>query len=194
MARRPFFPLALTLEGRRCVVIGPLDDREANDKTAALEECGAQIQRILDPAALQDSHVANAFFVLSGVKDKAFSARLLALSNEHRFLLWCVDQPASSSVSMMAIARSGPVRVASSTSGAAPAVAGTFRRALERAMDPTFERFIERLAALRLRIREAKPGRDQARERVDEILEASRDFDVSVTFQYPEWFEASAPS
>ena len=127
--------------------------------------------------------------MLSAIKDRALSEHLLALSHRHRFLLWCVDQPAFGSVSMMAIAKSGPVRVATSTSGAAPAVASIVRRAFERAMDPTFARFIEQLAAMRLRIREAKPGRAQARERVEQILEASRAFDVTVAFRYPEWFQ-----
>jgi siroheme synthase (precorrin-2 oxidase/ferrochelatase) len=187
--RKPFFPLALTLMDRGCVVIGPLDDPEVVQKSASLEESGAIVRHIVDPTSLRDADVADAFLVLSAIKDRALSERLLALSRHHRFLLWCVDQPAFSSVSMMAIAKSGPVRVATSTSGAAPAVASTLRRAFERAMDPTFARFIEQLAAMRLRIREAKPGRAQARERVDQILEASRNFDVSVAFRYPEWFE-----
>jgi len=187
--RRPFFPLALTIAGRDCVVIGPLDDPEVAQKSASLEECGANVRHVTDHAALTDADVAGAFLVLSAIKDRALSERLLELSRDHRFLLWCVDQPAFSSVSMMAIAKSGPVRVATSTSGAAPAVASTLRRAFERAMDPTFARFIEQLAAMRLRIREAKPGRAQARERVDLILEASRTFDVSVAFRYPEWFK-----
>lgn len=189
MERRPFFPLALTIAGRDCVVIGPLDDPEVAQKSASLEECGANVRHVADHTALADADVAGAFLVLSAIKDRTLSKRLLELSRDHRFLLWCVDQPAFSSVSMMAIAKSGPVRVATSTSGAAPAVASTLRRAFERAMDPTFARFIEQLAAMRLRIREAKPGRAQARERVDLILEASRTFDVSVAFRYPEWFK-----
>jgi siroheme synthase (precorrin-2 oxidase/ferrochelatase) len=185
----PFFPLALTVAARDCVVIGPLDDPEVEQKSASLEECGANVRHVVDHTALVDADVADAFLVLSAITERDFSGRLLDLSREHRFLLWCVDQPAFSSVSMMAVAKSGPVRVATSTSGAAPAVASTFRRAFERAMDPTFARFIEQLAVVRLRIREAKPGRAQARERVDLILEASRTFDVSVAFRYPEWFQ-----
>jgi len=189
MLRKPFFPLALTIAGRACVVIGPLDDPEVVQKSASLEECGADVRHVADHAALADADVADAFLVLSAIKERTLSERLLELSRAHRFLLWCVDQPAFSSVSMMAVARSGPVRVATSTSGAAPAVASILRRAFERAMDPTFARFIEQLAAMRLRIREAKPGRDHARERVDLTLEASRAFDARIAFSYPEWFE-----
>src|SRR6185503_1560351 len=149
-------------------MIGPLDDPEVAQKSASLEECGANVRHVADHTALADADVADAFLVLSAIKDRALSERLLELSRDHRFLLWCVDQPAFSSVSMMAIAKSGPVRVATSTSGAAPAVASSLRRAFERAIEPTFARFIDQLSAMRLRIREAKPGRARARERVEQ--------------------------
>ncbi len=188
MPRKPFYPLALNLEGRRCLVIG--EDREATEKSAVLEECGALVERAT-PASVTDGTVGEFFFVLSTIKDEVLTARLHALSQSQRFLLWCVDRPASSSVSMMSIARSGPVRVAASTSGAAPAISKTFRKALEGAMDAKFARFIEHLSSLRERLRESKPARSQTHERVDAMLEASRNFGISVSFRYPEWFERS---
>ncbi|HVA32563.1 MAG TPA: NAD(P)-dependent oxidoreductase, partial [Candidatus Baltobacteraceae bacterium] len=92
--RTPFFPVGLNLDGRRCVVIGAADDREAVEKAAALEECGAHVQWYKDPDSVGERDVADAFFVISTPQDERLSARLRALADRHRFLLCCIDQPA----------------------------------------------------------------------------------------------------
>ena len=67
--RKPFFPVGLNLDGRRCVVIGASDDREAIEKEAALREAGAVVRRIYDPRGLRDDELANVFFVISTPQD-----------------------------------------------------------------------------------------------------------------------------
>lgn len=186
---KPFFPVALTLEGRLCVVIGDAEDREAIQKTKALEESGATVRRVLDRHDLCHDDLCEAFFVLSTIRDEEFSTRLQRLSELHGFLLWCIDQPQFGSVSMMAIAKSGPVRIGTSTSGVAPAVSKTLRKALERAMDPTFLRFITQLGLLRTNLRAQLPGVHQSTERIEAMLHASQDFNVRVSFTYPDWFK-----
>jgi len=183
-----FFPVALNLEGRTCVVIGPAADREVKHKSTALEECGALVRHVRGHRPLRDEDVAGAFFVLSAVRDEALSARLQRLSVERGFLLWCVDQPQYGCVSMMAVAKSGPVRVAASTSGVAPTISKAFRKSLERAMDGTFDRFVAELGTLRKRLRERMPQSEAASERIEAMLSASRDFDVRVSFTYPQWY------
>jgi siroheme synthase (precorrin-2 oxidase/ferrochelatase) len=189
MCIRPFFPVALNLEGRTCVVIGEADDREVTQKAQALKECGAIVRHVHEYSTLRERDVAKTFFVLSAVRDEAFSAHLERLSERHGFLLWCVDQPQFGSISMMAIAKSGPVRVAASTSGVAPSISKAFRKSLERAMDRRFRRFVAELGTLRKRLRERMPQSSQAPERIDAMLSASRDFDVRVSFSYPAWFD-----
>jgi siroheme synthase-like protein len=188
MNGKPLFPIALTLDGRLCVVIGPDGDREVKQKTEMLIESGAIVKREQDYRAFRDQDIAGAFFVLSAVRDREFSLRLERLSKANGFLLWCVDQPQYGCVSMMAIAKSGPVRLAASTSGVAPSVSKAFRKALERAMDPTFARFVAQLGALRASLRERLPHDAQASQRIDAMLDASRNFDVRVSFRYPDWF------
>ena len=190
MSTKPFFPVALTLEGRRCIVIGPANDREAKQKSKALEESGAIVQHVHDYQNLCHDDVCEVFFVLSTVRDEVFSARLHRLSELHGFLLWCVDQPQFGSVSMMAIAKSGPVRVMASTSGVAPSISKALRQAVERAMDPTFVRFIIELGNLRHNLRKRMPEPSQSPARIGAMLDASRDFDVQVSFTYPEWFHS----
>ena len=120
-----FYPVSLNLAGRRCVVIGAPDDREAIEKTRDLRESGADVVWITDPAALRDADVADAFFVISTPQDAALSARLRALADAHRFLLCAIDQPAFGFVAMQAIVKSGPARIAISAThqAACPVVA-----------------------------------------------------------------------
>ena len=70
--RTPFYPVSLNLVGRKCVVIGASDDREAIDKAAALGESGADVHWITDVGGLKDSDVVDSFFVISTPQDAAF--------------------------------------------------------------------------------------------------------------------------
>lgn len=191
MARKPFFPVGLNLEGRSCVVIGGADDREAIEKSVALHDSGAEVRRIYDPRNLRDADVAEAFFVISTPQDAALSARLRALADRHRFLLCCIDQPRYGFVAMAAIAKAGPVRVAISTAGLAPRVGKALRIGLQKAMNDTFARFVECLAQRRARTHAAHPEPEDSKIRRDAMIEAARGFEAEVSFKYPQWFDES---
>ena len=188
--RKAFFPVGLNLEGRDCVVIGASDDREAIEKTAALEESGANVRRLTNPEALEDEDVSGAFFVISTPQDEALSARLRSLADRHRFLLCCIDQPAQGFVAMTAVAKAGPVRVAISTAGLAPRVGKKLKQALQRAMDATFAAFVGELAQRRERVREAHPRADESSLRRSDAIDAAEGFEATVEFRYPNWFKA----
>jgi siroheme synthase (precorrin-2 oxidase/ferrochelatase) len=187
--RKPFFPVSLNLEDRLCAVIGAADDREAIQKSAMLEESGANVRRIYDASALRDEDVTEAFFVISTPQDAALSARLRALADRHRFLLCCIDQPRYGFVAMAAIAKAGPVRVAISTAGLAPRVGKALKNALQTAMDGRFAHFIEILADRRARTHAAHPEPESSKLRRDAMIEAARGFRADVRFEYPSWFE-----
>jgi precorrin-2 dehydrogenase / sirohydrochlorin ferrochelatase len=187
--RKPFFPVSLNLEGRRCIVIGAADDREAVEKAAALGEAGAEVRRICDPGTLRDEDVVDAFFVISTPQDAALSGRLRTLADRHRFLLCCIDQPRFGFVAMAAIAKAGPVRVAISTTGLAPRVGKALKNGLQRAMDAKFTRFVERLAELRERTHAAHPAPESSKLRRDTMIAAARGFEADVRFKYPEWVD-----
>jgi siroheme synthase (precorrin-2 oxidase/ferrochelatase) len=182
------FPVALDLRGRRCILIGPEDHPEIVGKRAALEHCGARVERI-EARDVCEAALCDAFFVLSAIKSPALSSRLRELADGHRFLLWCVDQPRYGFVQMMAIASAGPVRVGISTSGTAPAIGKAFREALEGAMDARFIAFVRRLFELRRHLRERFPAAAQAQQRVEALRRAASGFEVDVAFRYPPWFE-----
>jgi uroporphyrin-III C-methyltransferase/precorrin-2 dehydrogenase/sirohydrochlorin ferrochelatase/precorrin-2 dehydrogenase/sirohydrochlorin ferrochelatase len=182
-----FFPVSLNVVGRRCVVIGPPDDREAVEKVHALREVDADVVWIDDPAALRDEDVIDAFFVISTPQDAALSGRLRALADVHRFMLCTIDQPRFGFVAMQAIVKAGPVRLGISTGGVAPRVGKNLKAALERVMDGKFVRFIECLATQkrRNRARIADGGTRRAA-----MIAAADGFDVEMHVTYPEWFEA----
>ncbi|MGB8265654.1 MAG: NAD(P)-dependent oxidoreductase [Candidatus Velthaea sp.] len=182
-----FFPVSLNVVGRRCVVIGTRDDREAAEKVAALREVGGDVVWIDDPAALRDEDVADAFFVISTPQDAVLSGRLRALAEQHRFLLCTIDQPRFGFVAMQAVVKAGPVRLGISTGGVAPRVGKQLKAALERAMDAKFIRFIDCLATQKRRNRARI---DDAGARRSAMIGAAKGFDVDMQVAYPEWFEA----
>ncbi|MDQ6826715.1 MAG: hypothetical protein M3Z14_05900 [Candidatus Eremiobacteraeota bacterium] len=179
-----FFPVSLNLVGRRCVVIGT--DREAIEKEAALREVGADVVWIKSEEAIDESELAQAFFVISTPQNAEFSARLRTLADRQRFLLCCIDQPKYGFVAMAAIVKAGPVRVAISTAGLAPRVGKILKNALQTVMDGTFVRFINCLAMQRQRARRQYP--DSSAQRRKAMIEAADGFEVVVSLQYPAWF------
>ena len=185
----PFYPVSLNLRGRRCVVIGAADDREAIEKAAALEESGADLLRLTDPSAVAETDVRDAFFVISTPQDERLSARLREYADRHRFLLCCIDQPRYGFVAMAATAKAGPVRISVSTTGLAPRVGKNLKEALQRAMDGRFERFIECLATQKERIKRRYRSEEQGGLRRKEMIRVADGFDADVRFVYPEWFE-----
>ena len=185
----PFYPVSLNLIGRKCVVIGARDDREAIDKEAALREAGADVLWIDDVTAVQDADLRDAFFVISTPQDESLSRRLRALADEHRFLLCCIDQPAYGFVAMAAIAKAGPVRIAISTTGLAPRVGKVLKEALQHAMDATFERFIDCLATQKTRVKRKYSDPADSPIRRKAMIEAATGFTAEIAFSYPEWFD-----
>jgi len=181
-----FFPVGLNLRGRKCVLIGASDDREATEKYAALREVDADVVWLTDPAAVRDEDVSDAFFVISTPMDAALSARLRALADQHRFLLCAIDQPTYGFVAMQAIAKAGPVRIAISTGGIAPRVGKTLRVALQRALDLTFVRFIDCHNAVRERNR-ARLDSSAARRKA--MLALADGLQIDIAIRYPAWFE-----
>jgi precorrin-2 dehydrogenase / sirohydrochlorin ferrochelatase len=185
----PFFPVSLNLIGRRCVVVGAQDDREAIEKAASLRESGADL-RWIDPAALSDDDVVDAYFVISTPQDEALSSRLRGLADKHKFLLCCIDQPRYGFVAMAAIAKAGPVRIAISTTGLAPRVGKKLKERLQQAMDDRFMWFVERLAELKTEKKLQKPGPEHSSERRQAMIDVAEGFDAEIAFTYPEWFDA----
>ena len=138
-----FYPVGLNLRGRKVVLIGAADDREAVEKDEALREVGADVTWFRDHNEVRDEDVADAFFVLFTPQEEPPAIRMRALADRYGFLLCCIDQPKHGFVAMQATVKAGPVRIAISTGGIAPRIGKLMKFALEAVLDDTFVRFID---------------------------------------------------
>jgi len=180
-----FYPVGLNLSGRKCVVIGADDDREAIEKDEALREVGADVTWITDWEHYRDDEVADAFFVIFTPQVEPPAIRIRALADRYKFLLCAIDQPKWGFVAMQATVKAGPCRIAISTGGIAPRVGGKLRAALQAALDATFVRFID--------CHNAQKERNKMRvttsaERRAAMIAKSEGFDVEIKITYPQWF------
>jgi precorrin-2 dehydrogenase/sirohydrochlorin ferrochelatase len=189
------------------VVIG--GDEEAAEKTQRLLESGARVTVIsptLNEALRQlaasakiihrgrhfrETDLEHAILVLNTIRgDRDFAKMLIAKAREKGFLLWSVDYPEASSVTMPAVVASGHARVAISTSGVAPALSGFMKEDLERILDAEFASFVEWLGQLREEAKKNEPDADKRRTLLREALDGFR---LLGKVQYPKvWLDEKA--
>lgn len=207
MAPNPGFPLVLDVKGWSVVVIG--GDEEAAEKSQRLLESGAKVtvisptlhEKLKQLAAsakvihrgrhFRETDLEQTILVLNMIRgDREFAKMLLGKAREKGFLLWSVDLPEASSVTMPAVVASGHARVAISTSGVAPALSGFMKEDLERILDGEFAAFVEWLGQLR---EQAKANEPDAEKRRTLLREALDGFRLLGKVQYPKvWQEERA--
>ncbi|MDR4493002.1 MAG: bifunctional precorrin-2 dehydrogenase/sirohydrochlorin ferrochelatase [Nitrospirales bacterium] len=199
MSHQSGFQLTLDLVGRSCLVVG--GDDEALEKVGRLLDAGAKVT-VVHPtlhtelrkltASAKIIHRGRTFrstdsqgmaLILNVLKDDlALAKSLYELSQAERFLLWTIDKPELSTVFMPALVQRGALRMAISTSGASPALAGVLRRNLESLFDDEFEQFLDWLGALREEMKKTEPSEHRRRGR---LLEAIDGFKLSGEISYP---------
>ncbi len=199
MAANSGFPLVLDVKGRSVLVLG--GDEEAADKTQRLFESGARVI-VISPtlnetlrklaASAKVIHRARQFremdldraiLVLNTLRsDREFAKQLFAKGREKGVLVWSVDCPEASSVTMPAVVKAGHMRVAISTSGVAPALSGFMKEDLEQILDSEFGEFVEWLGQLRERAKNDEPDADKRRAILHKALDG---FHFFGKVQYP---------
>ena len=209
MAPNPGFPLVLDVKGWSVMVIG--GDEEAAEKTQRLLESGARVTVVsptLNEALRQlaasakiihrgrhfrETDLEHVILVLNTIRgDRDFAKMLIAKAREKGFLLWSVDYPEASSVTMPAVVASGHARVAISTSGVAPALSGFMKEDLERILDADFASFVEWLGQLREEAKKNEPDAEKRRALLREELDGFR---LLGKVQYPKvWIDEKAKS
>src|SRR6185436_7315011 len=168
------FPLFLSLQGRRALVVGGTD--HAARKVELLLSAGAQVSLIAETVTgeiaqliadaricwagrtFDEADLAGVALVIVATGDEALQARVSQLAQAHCVPVNVVDRPALSSFIMPAIVDRGPITIAISTGGLAPALARKIRAEIER----TLPAAIGRLA------RFAEIFRSQVRRTLDE--------------------------
>ncbi len=199
MSANPGFQVSLDVKHRTCLVLG--GDEEAEDKVHRLLEAEARVI-VINPtlnvslrkltASAKILHRGRHFravdtegvvLVLNTLRDDAeLATSLLELARKERFLLWSVDRPEASNASMPALVSRGHLRVAVSTSGVAPALAGRLRRDLEGIFDEEFVKFLVWLSTIRDETKAAEPDSERRRA---VLREAVNGFKVTGKVEYP---------
>jgi precorrin-2 dehydrogenase/sirohydrochlorin ferrochelatase len=199
MSMNAGFQVTLDLDGRQCLVIG--GDEEAVEKINRLLDAGAKVT-VVNPTlhvdlrkltasgkiihrgrSFRSTDAQDVVLILNVLKDDlALAKSLYDLAKTERFLVWSMDQTEYSTVLMSALVTRGPLRMAISTSGTAPALARTLRENLELVFDEEFDQFLDWLGALREELKKTEVSDLRRRER---LLEAVNGFALTATLEYP---------
>ncbi len=164
-----YFPVALSLEGRRCLVVG--GGAVAERKVAALVDAGADViviaphisaaiealgllhsielrRREYRPADLTDI-----FLAVAATDDRDVNARVAADARGRGVLVNAVDDPANCDFITPAVVRRGEIQVAVTTGGTSPALARHVRELIEDLLPPEYEALADLLAQVRVELR-----------------------------------------
>jgi uroporphyrin-III C-methyltransferase / precorrin-2 dehydrogenase / sirohydrochlorin ferrochelatase len=144
------FPIFLKLEGRRVLVVGggPM----AASKAASLVAAGADVSVVAPDVceeiqqlpvavarrAFRESDLAGAWLVVAAAPPEV-NRVVTEAASERCLFVNAVDDPAHATAYAAGIVRRGPVTVAISTSGQAPALAGLLREAIDQWLPPDLE-------------------------------------------------------
>jgi len=171
--RSEIFPIGMKLEGRLCLVVG--DGEEAERRSRAFVDAGAMVRVVSERPSDALVQFAESGVValhrrpftagdLDGVwlavytdMEPGMATRIAEAAEARRVFYCAVDLPAQSSYSHLALSKTGPVTVAVSTDGRAPALARRLRDELARVFaEARLAEFAEQLAELRDRTKSAE--------------------------------------
>jgi precorrin-2 dehydrogenase/sirohydrochlorin ferrochelatase len=178
---KSYFPAALNVHGRACLVIG--EGRDANDKAAKLKKAGAKL-RVIGLKQFKLSDLKNQFFVVFCPKDEPLLAKKVALiCRTSRTLLCAIDQPEYCDVVNVSTYDRGLLRIMAATQGAAPAISRKIREGLEESLkNVPLEGFLDNLARLRGRLKKEISDPD---ERIQRLIKATDGFSFRAKVTLP---------
>jgi siroheme synthase (precorrin-2 oxidase/ferrochelatase) len=184
MSQHNYFPSALKVKDRDCLVVGSVDDREFIEKSARLRDAGARVS-VADPANFSPDIIDRQFLVIFCPKKMPdVVRRVWERCQEKRVLLCAIDQPAYCDVVNVSVFDQGRLRMTIGTGGAAPAVARKIREGLEMSLAATpLAQFLDDLADLRIRLE--KEVADPL-ERTQRLLAAADGFEFHSDVHFPE--------
>lgn len=204
MRMKNYFQASLDLEERPCLVVG--GGHEAEEKASRLLDTGARVtvvspavtpqlaawaadrvislkRRCFDPEDLDGIYLA----VNTVKSDPTLSRQIYELCEAQRILISAYDQPEDSNFVMVALVRSGRLRLAVATGGASPALAGRLRAELEQVFGDEFAAFVEYLAEQRLILEASLP---KGPHRSKHLRRLVRQLRVRAQVDYPPDYEA----
>jgi uroporphyrin-III C-methyltransferase/precorrin-2 dehydrogenase/sirohydrochlorin ferrochelatase len=163
------FPLFLTLQGRRALVVGGTDS--AARKIGLLLSAGARVSLVAETVTgeiaqliadgriswagrtFETDEIDGVSIVIVAGDDALLQSRVSCAAQARGVPVNVVDRPALSSFIMPAIVDRGPVTIAISTGGAAPGLARKLRAEIERAMPAALGRLARFAEIFRAQVR-----------------------------------------
>jgi siroheme synthase-like protein len=154
---RVLLPLFLDLEGKDVLVVG--GGVIATRKAAELVAVGAKVRVValevaeeiaavtIERRAFEERDIEGAWLVMAATDDAEVQKRIADACKEARIFCVAVDDPPNASAYGGGIVRRGPITIAISTSGEAPALARLLREVLEQVLPD--EGYVEAAQALR---------------------------------------------
>lgn len=159
------YPVALKLEGQRCVVIG--GGAVAWRKVESLLEAAARVRLIspdvtpelkdmategrieVIPRRYRRGDLKGAFLVISAADDTAVNRAVAAECAEGGIMLNAVDDPPNCTFYVPACVRRGDLLISISTGGKSPMLARRIREQLEATYGPLFGPYLELVGEIR---------------------------------------------
>ena len=163
------FPLFLTLQGRRALVVGGCEP--AARKIELLLASGAQVTLVAETVVgeiaqliadgrivwgghtFDDGDLEGVSLAIVAGNDDLLAARVAHAASRRGLPVNVVDRPALSSFIMPAIVDRGPITIAISTGGAAPALARKLKAEIERVMPAAIGRLARFAEIFRSQVR-----------------------------------------
>ena len=182
-AETALHPQFLKLAGRRVLVVG--GGPVAASKLAQLAGTGADLL-VVAPEVRPEIEASGARIARRPFRPDDLDGAWLAVAaappevnravsaeaERRRIFVNAVDDPAAASAYAGGVVRRGPVTVALSTGGRAPALAGLLREGIEALLPEQVEAWTEQAEALRARWREARVPMEDRRPQLLEALNA----------------------
>ena len=197
-----YYPVFLDVRGRTALVVG--GGAVAERKAAGLARAGACV-RVVAPAGLEaqardglvdlrrrafrENDVEGVFLVYAATDDAAVNEAVYAEAEARGVPANVVDDPAHCSFIVPSVVRRGPLQLAVSTSGAAPALAKRLRRELEGRFPEDWAVYVDLLAEVRALVRSRMAGGEAERA---PVLEAACDLGVLERLRAGERLDAEA--
>ncbi|MCE5249838.1 bifunctional precorrin-2 dehydrogenase/sirohydrochlorin ferrochelatase [bacterium] len=165
MNEHPLYPIFLPIGGRPCVIVGggAVALRKARDlietgavltvvaenPSGGITALSEQGMFVLKTKRFEPDDIDGAFLVFAATDDEDVNAAIAEAARRKRILVNVVDTPALCDFYSGAVVRRGPLRIAISTGGLCPGLAGHIRCELEKLFPERYGDFIEAMGEIR---------------------------------------------
>jgi len=181
-----YYPIALLLEDRPCLVVG--GGRVAERKIESLLSAGARVTVVATEATeaisrwAADGRIAlrlrpyapedlqSAFLAIVATDDADLNSRASAECQRRGMLVNVVDQPALCNFYVPAVVERGPINIAISTGGASPALARDLRKLIEQTVGEEYGSLAELMSELRPEVMAAYERQEDRAEAWNRLL------------------------